>query len=64
MSISYVRPADDGYGDSFLHCLSGCEGVGEPLYAIVDLLGELCELVPGCELKVLMVGEVQLEFEQ
>ena len=21
--FSYVRPADDGYGDSFLHCLSG-----------------------------------------
>ena len=56
--------AHDGYRDALLQGVAGFEGVGEGGYLLLYFLGQGVELCAVGKLQVLMVAEIQFQFEE
>ncbi len=63
-ALADVCLAYDGNGDALLYCLASFERLCEGLQAVGYGMGELLQLAAVGELKVFVVGEVKLQFEQ
>lgn len=63
-AFAHIGLADDGHGNALFQRVSRQERVGEGRDAVIDMLCELDKLRSVSEFELLMVAEVQLQFEQ
>ena len=63
-ALAHIGLADDGHGYAFFQCVARHEGMGEGRDTVIDMSCELDKLRPISEFELLMVAEVQLQFEQ
>lgn len=62
--FSNVWSTDDGNGNTVFQSVAGVERVGQTLYVSFNLKGELEKFGAVGKLQILMIGEVEFQFQE